>query len=297
MGNVSFDRMIRLIGDGLSLGVIRRSSTTFEWDSAGRCEAPVLRSFESRPLSVPDFDRLKLTGRVSVVGYDYAPGRNHVVHLDMWVPCRRCPVCLMRRSLTWRDRAVVECGSAVRSWFGTLTLSPDAHFLVESRLRHADDENGLLFERLTPEEQFLRRCSVIGKAVTLYWKRLRKTHNAALRYLSVFERHRTGLPHIHCLVHETDPARPVRKRALQSEWKLGFSQFRLVDDGPNAARYVTKYLTKELATRVRSSLLYGKQPLASLGNQATELTLTPRERGLTQPTLEGTGEPNGELSV
>lgn len=69
-------------------------------------------------------------------------------------------------------------------------------------------------------------------------------------------------PHVHCLLHETDSARPIRKRELDEGWGLGFIAFRLLRLGPKggvahgAIAYVTKSLTSPRDFRLCASTDY-----------------------------------------
>ena len=96
----------------------------------------------------------------------------------------------------------------------------------------------------------------VGREVTRYLKRVRKESGARVRYLLVAERHKSGQPHLHIMVHEADQERPVRYATLANQWKLGFVHFKLAQDTKTAA-YVCKYISKALLARVRASLRYG----------------------------------------
>lgn len=198
--------------------------------------------------------------------------------------CHKCGTCLKERSKLWTARAIAETEMAHRTWFGTLTLSPDAAFLALSRARARESAQGVDFDGLPPEERFALWNSQIQPEITKFLKRLRMEvlRSAGLdsqavkwpiRYLFVVERHASGVPHYHALIHETRPDIPVRKRMLDNQWKLGFTQFRLVDEafpvdtwaggeyvapsGMKPAAYVCKYLAKDALARVRASTAYG----------------------------------------
>lgn len=180
---------------------------------------------------------------------------------DVMVRCRRCQACLDYRSRLWAARALNELELWPRSWFGTLTLSPDQQFrfALEAR-RRSRARASVDFEALTPDEKFKELVQAISPEITKFLKRVRAQSGARLRYLLVSEAHKSGLPHFHLLVHET--CAPVRKRLLQGQWTLGFSHWRLVDlaEGKQAGFYVTKYLAKSVLTRVRASVKYGEPP-------------------------------------
>lgn len=180
--------------------------------------------------------------------------------IEMETRCRKCRNCLKARAANWTFRAKYELHAAARTWFGTLTLGPQEHSLMAMRARSRLSAGGTDFDRLSAEEQFQERHREIGRELTLWLKRIRKESEAPLRYLLVVEAHKSGLPHYHVLVHEVDPARPVRERTLRTQWLLGFSKFNLVAADQPAAWYVCKYLSKAALARVRASVDYGKPP-------------------------------------
>lgn len=110
---------------------------------------------------------------------------------------------------------------------------------------------------------------MLGPELTKSLKRMRKNTKSRFRYIAVFERHCDGYPHLHLLLHEQ--GQPLTKRDIQAEWRLGFSQCKLVDQGPKAAFYVAKYLSKEAAARVRASLRYGNDNLSILTERVKDI--------------------------
>jgi len=146
---------------------------------------------------------------------------------------------------------------ANRTWFATFTGTPDEHFrwLLEARKLCSNDHP---FEARNTLEQFALRCRAANPDLTRYLKRIRKQSAARIRYLLVAERHVSGLPHWHMLIHEPDPAKPIRKAVLKGQWPHGHSTFKLVENA-GAGWYLCKYLSKDMATRVRGSLHYGMQ--------------------------------------
>ena len=223
-------------------GAHRRSLSQVEWDISGRCETPVMVEVEGRPDT-----------RKGETGLPMA--------VIMETRCRRCPACLRQRAFTWKVRAAAEVAAASRTWFVTLTLRPEEHWLAELRATAWCRRRGVAFENLSPDEQFEERHRAIGIDLTKWLKRVRKASNAKLRYILVAEAHKSGLPHYHALVHEVSLSEPVTKRQLQQNWTLGFSTVKLVEDGKSAA-YVTKYLSKSALARVRASLKYGSNALS-----------------------------------
>lgn len=220
------------------------------WDASGRCEDP------------PTITIMGLTQRgiTPAIGYvqqvrdEGFPTR----YLDIVVPCRKCASCLRARGMHWRYRAMSEFRAAealgARTWQAILTLTPYWHSWVD--LSVTSREGFVGFSQLSPRELFQRRALKAGELVTKFIKRVRKNSGAKIRYLLVTEAHQSGLPHFHLLIHESDPAVPVKHRELTRGWTYGFSNFKLKDI--SAASYVTKYLTKQALTRVRASAWYGR---------------------------------------
>lgn len=269
MGNFhDYESLVALVARE---GVVRRTVSQFDMDIAGGCQSPKIVELFGRPTqwSHPDlqevpkaYRKVLLAAKVGfeptqVKGFQWSKGDNHPLWLHFTIRCRRCEWCLRQRAKLWANKAQDEIARASRTWFCTFTLSPDEHFRVESLARVADAENGEVFEARDEQSQFRARCDVLSPEITRYVKRVRKESGAPLRYLFVTEKHKTGLPHFHALFHEVNPAMPLRKAVLKGQWKLGFSRFKLVET-PSAAWYLCKYLSKEQATRVRSSLKYGK---------------------------------------
>lgn len=226
---------------------------------SGRCSDPV---FASR--TIRDFRNQGAKWMEVAKGEGREP-----IFQDVEARCRRCENCLRERARSWTARAIAECNASARTWFGTLTCGPDVQCRTLMRAR------ALAFETLAGDydampygEQFVRRVDVLGPDLQRYIKRVRKASGAKLRYLLVAERHQSGDPHFHMLVHEVSEETPVRERTLSGQWVLGFSQWRLSD--PSAAWYVCKYLSKTLAARVRASHGYGTPPLVIAGNSLRE---------------------------
>ena len=154
--------------------------------------------------------------------------------------CRKCEACLRHRRRLWTARAVDEIEASERTWFGTLTVAPAMRFQLDCEVEHHRlAASGDVLGQLSHSEQYRYRADYLGQEVTRYFKRLRK-QTAGLRYLLVFESHKDGFPHCHLLLHEA--AQPIRKAMLESQWRFGFSHWRLVDREPKAAVYACKYL-------------------------------------------------------
>lgn len=247
-----------------------------KWNLAGNCQAPVSRTVWGRP------SQTNTKKWISVV-----PGKSKNPYwVDLEVRCRKCDPCRAMRRRLWSARAKAETMAAVRTWFGTLTLSMDNHTLMLARARQKEALQGVDFDALPYGEQFLCRHRAISDELTRYLKRLRKHAAKPLRNLVVAEAHKSGLPHYHALIHETHPDGPIRHAALQGEWKLGFSRWNLVTD-PAQATYLCKYLSKSTVARVRASVRYGNHVLE-------HSFFAPKKRENVDPP---TSVPRNELSI
>lgn len=172
--------------------------------------------------------------------------------------CRKCDHCLKFRQRVWAKRAVHEFLAARRTWFGTLTLRPDEHARLIAKSHNVYRRKSLSTDTvdcLGEGEVFARKVRSVAPELTKYLKRIRFESEAELRYFLVAEPHKSGLPHFHLLVHERN-YKPITKEILQSQWKLGFSFFKLCYD-EGGAKYVAKYLSKSAHARVRASKQYG----------------------------------------
>ena len=184
-------------------------------------------------------------------------GYMRVLWLDIDAPCRKCPACLARRQAHWAYRAKSEIAVAPRTWFATLTATPDWQTTFRYRAAIARDKRGVELYAEGPDEMFRAVSGEFGREVTKWLKRVRKNTGARLRYILVAEAHKSGLPHMHLLIHEVHGSSELKWRQLHDEWKCGFSQFKLIEDS-RAAWYVCKYLGKTALARVRASQFYGK---------------------------------------
>ena len=226
-----YHHLLPTAAKALANGGTMVSPARVKWDASGRCQRPVTVVREGRPF------RHQRQGRILV--------------LDMETRCRRCPACLAQRAREWTARAIHEVAGSSRTWFGTLTLGPQVQMAnaMRARIRHPD------FSSVSEERRFGYLVQAAGPLITKWLKRVRKETGSRIRYVVVAERHKSGLPHFHILVHECDMATPVRKAVLERQWFHGFSRWKLADKW--SARYVCKYLAKEAASRVRASFRYG----------------------------------------
>jgi hypothetical protein len=238
----------RLDADGIA-------QRQFEADFSGICQKPL--SFSHWALHSGSVAEITKNQRfpgdlpAGVQAGDKKPG----ITVDLQVPCRQCEACRAAHGKLWRDRARSEMRTATqrncRNWFGTLTWSPQSHWAAECAIREKMDDP-------SPSDVAIRerRIRRMGAEATLMLKRIRKNSGVPIRYLLVTEEHKSGLPHIHILIHEVSDLAPLRKSVLDAAWRGGFCQWRLAK-GVTAAFYVSKYISKSLGGRVRASAGYG----------------------------------------
>lgn len=200
--------------------------------------------------------------------------------------CRQCDACLAHRRRLWSARASDELKAAHRTWFATLTISPENRFMATLQASASAESAGHgQWRAMDASNQFRYLVKHINQDIDRYFKRVRK--HGSLRYLLVSEAHKDGFPHFHALIHEA--GLPLTKRLLESNWRLGFSQFRLVNSAdPRSAFYVCKYLSKDARTRVRASRQYGRAQLVSAATDAiTELLRTRPAKAGSPPPVPG----------
>jgi len=252
---VDWERFSSLVTTALSQGATF-SHAKVEWDISMGCSKPFYTEVGSckpepwrymKPFTVGlNYDGSRNNHPVM---YEYRSIPQEKIHVPSgqarWIiiatACRKCEQCLINRRKLWSSRARQEVSTSNRTWFGTLTLNPHWRFILSAR---------------SGKKDFHQSYREVGKECTKYFKRLRKA-GYKFRYVLVMEAHKDGFPHVHLLIHEGLSAIP--KRELQSQWRLGYSSFKLVDKtDAKAAFYVTKYLSKDARTRIRASQKYGK---------------------------------------
>lgn len=171
----------------------------------------------------------------------------------MTVPCRKCEPCLRYRAWQWAERAKTELRTASRTWFATLTLSPERQTWARMSARHS--LHGAVSD-ITEQNLFKATVDAVSPELQRWLKRVRKVSGARLRYLLVCEAHKSGLPHWHLLIHEN--AGTVTERMLRLNWTYGHSKFKLVDrTDQKVAWYLCKYVAKSALVKVRASVKYG----------------------------------------
>lgn len=124
----------------------------------------------------------------------------------------------------WTGRAISEYQWTARTWFGTVTCSPEEHYGLEARASARLFREGVAFGELSSSEQFIQLAREMGSEMTLFLKRLRKGNGPIaqdggvqiphvkpqFRYLLIAEAHDSeatseemkGRPHFHILLHE-----------------------------------------------------------------------------------------------
>ena len=187
------------------------------------------------------------------------------------VRCRQCASCLLAKMRYWIAAGVHQTmlthEARRRTWFGTLTFRHEVQqqLLDVAQRKWSESVNASsAFPQWWEDQQCDYRFALVRNEVVAelqkYWKRLRKAGHK-FTYFVAIERHKSGLPHVHWLLHES--AGPIRKRHLQDKWPLGFTQIKLVGgNSQNApapervAAYVAKYLSKSRQARQIASQGY-----------------------------------------
>lgn len=245
-----------LAGRALQAGGRLVSAGVVQWDIHGRCESPFRTTYFARPQ--PKWIPTKGHDRTIIVG----PGTPVPMEVIIHTPCNKCDSCRSYRARLWAARAKDETRLSERTWFGTLTLRPEARFLFDTRARAKCFNSGVDFDALPEKEQLALIHAAVSGEITKMVKRLRRALPAgALRYVCVLERHKDGALHYHVLLHERYAQHAIRHKTLAAEWPHGFTKWKLVDkeQAPEkAAWYVSKYLAKSALARVRASEHYGR---------------------------------------
>lgn len=219
-------------------------------DYSGWCEGAVILDQEGY-----GHFRLRADGR-----YVWEPKRT----LSMKVRCRKCEGCRKERRMMWTARAAREWRQSTRTWFVTLTLRPEEHYKLQTRVRLDVRAEGGDLDTMQPRDRLERLLKAYRHEMDLYLMRLRKGlaergwDTIRFRYLWVPEPHKSGAIHFHMLLHEVSEDMAIPKTRIEEAWGRGFTKVKLVKS-EEAARYVTKYLGKHhFEGRIRASQKYGK---------------------------------------
>lgn len=267
------DRAGLLLRKALGAGATRTGLLSARWDISGSCTDPYWTTYQGRPEVNVVNRRSEWDESTRNTHFEYVPGKRGTIYVDIGTRCRRCDKCRQYRRWLWQFRMTEELRRAVRSWYGTLTLRPDVQYRVLTETRQYLRGRGVRWEDLSEDEFFRAHAGFALKEVTKYIKRFRKQAygpkgKAPFKWVCVTERHKSGLPHFHMLVHEVE-MRPIPHRILSGSWGQGFEKWRLVklDENPKiVAGYLCAYLQKDFSTRIRNSEKYGEQQIATVGD-------------------------------
>jgi hypothetical protein len=135
------------------------------------------------------------------------------------VRCNECFECHNYKRWIWTQRIKVECCNS-KSWFLTLTYN-------------GEEKEGY-------------------RDVQLMLKRLRKKYK--FRFMCKSELQKRGVVHYHLAVHGD-----LTRRQVESEWKYGYRNAKLMKNENQLARYIAKYITKDerKGKNYRASIRYG----------------------------------------
>lgn len=200
--DTTIDRLRKMVGKWMSYGLCEAVGFGKHCDrwfvnACMSCETPV---------------------RICYIAREALGAKAKPLTLEVLHRCRKCKPCEKGRSRMWAARAAVEFEQAKHTWFGTLTLGPQHHALVDQWIARANlwPDRSCLNDTQFRKALFRARVDVVGKQVSSWLSILRenaymRTHRRELiRYLLVAERHdsnRTadfmrGRPHFHLILHE-----------------------------------------------------------------------------------------------
>lgn len=231
-------------------GARKRRSTTGRPESEALPRTAYLAAIEGR------IDGRKISQQRSCVDPVTVRQQNGNLFYEVSVRCRKCGPCRVAKANYWIYAAMHQFSVAPgRTWFGTLTLDPEQQGIVRDMARSASSDPTIWWDNPKCDAVFKAVRDILVPETRRMWARLRKGGHR-FKYLLVFERHKSGLPHMHFLVHEYSG--PIRKRQLQAAWWLGFSKMKLVpaDDQNRVSFYVAKYLAKSPQARQIASRGY-----------------------------------------
>ncbi len=102
------------------------------------------------------------------------------------------------------------------------------------------------------------------KKIKGFFDRIRRTNNN-LKYIVVPEQHKDGAYHFHCLIsdinnelfsisgHKDSKGRDIYNL---NSYKLGFTNFTIVDDSDKVSSYIVKYITKDICKALKNRKKY-----------------------------------------
>lgn len=201
--------------------------------------APIERAFTS-----PEVDSTSIRIEIPMSGNCTRPARVASAggkENEYRVRCRSCPGCLRARQHLWRLRSQWEVLHHRNNWLFTGTYRDQSH-----------------------------DYRPVAEEVTRWLKRLRialdrRKLGEKIRYLVMFERHKSGAFHMHTILHSHQR---IPLDVLRRPWTAGFSDVKLCD--LRGSGYVVKYSTKSLLDnttrqrpRIRSSHGYGRAVMLS----------------------------------
>lgn len=203
----------------------------------------------------------------------HATDRGHLF-ARRYLRCRKCAKCKRAKMYYWiyamqnQMRLTHEAG--LRTWFGTLTLDEfhQRRLLELARQKYMEHHSSSgvpdWWDEAHCDERFRLVRDELVLEIQRFWKRLRKAGHR-FKYCLAVEQHKSGLPHVHFLLHEVEA--PILKRQIADQWPFGFTQVKLVNmdatrnggDINKVAFYVAKYITKTDQSRQLASRLYRPQ--------------------------------------
>lgn len=195
----------------------RLRSMVSTWLSYGLCEARMIGAhcdswFVNACMACETPVRIKYIAR-GAFGSPKKPMTLEVLHR-----CRKCKPCEKARSRQWAARAAIEFEQSERTWFGTLTLAPQHHAVVDGWVASSGlwPDRSRLSDAQFKKALFRARASVVGEQVSSWlsilrefaWLRLHRRE--VIRYMLVAEKHDSGVtadfmrgrPHFHLILHE-----------------------------------------------------------------------------------------------
>lgn len=172
-----------------------------------------------------------------------------------YVRCHRCDVCRSYRAYRWTLRSRAEARRAARNWLITLTFGASARARLAGAATHLGGE----------WSQAERLATVAAPEVQKFIKRARRAQ-LIFRMAWAIEHHKSGWPHAHLLLHEgkagEKPLWIETVDVLRRSWEIGISDIRECE--PKGVGYVSKYVAKGPAKRMRASRLYGLNELGEI---------------------------------